>query len=131
MPGGDRTGPTGTGPMTGRGAGFCAGFGVPGFMNRWFGVGRRWFGRGRRGGRGWRNMFYATGLTGRQRAAMGWPAWGFGPQYAEDYGAPFVSARPTQEQELEILKRQAEDLAGALNAINKRIDELQPRPEQQ
>ena len=27
MPGGDRTGPLGQGPMTGRGAGYCGGFG--------------------------------------------------------------------------------------------------------
>jgi len=33
MPGGDRTGPMGMGPMTGRAAGYCAGFGVPGFMS--------------------------------------------------------------------------------------------------
>ena len=31
MPGGDRTGPMGQGPMTGRGAGYCAGFGMPGY----------------------------------------------------------------------------------------------------
>ncbi|HHX95299.1 MAG TPA: DUF5320 domain-containing protein, partial [Clostridia bacterium] len=33
MPRGDRTGPTGLGPLTGRGAGFCAGFKVPGYAN--------------------------------------------------------------------------------------------------
>jgi len=33
MPRGDGTGPMGLGPMTGRGAGYCAGSGVPGFMN--------------------------------------------------------------------------------------------------
>jgi len=33
MPFGDGTGPMGLGPMTGRGAGFCAGFGTPGFAN--------------------------------------------------------------------------------------------------
>lgn len=33
MPGGDRTGPTGMGPMTGRSAGYCAGYGVPGYLN--------------------------------------------------------------------------------------------------
>jgi len=33
MPGGDRTGPAGMGPMTGRAAGFCAGYPVPGYMN--------------------------------------------------------------------------------------------------
>lgn len=33
MPFGDGTGPVGLGPMTGRAAGFCAGFPVPGYMN--------------------------------------------------------------------------------------------------
>ena len=73
MPFGDGTGPLGLGPMTGRGAGFCAGFGTPGFASPMpgypyhYGYARlapvwpRWglgFGRGRgcgRGfGRGWR-----------------------------------------------------------------------------
>jgi len=33
MPAGDGTGPLGFGPMTGRAAGYCAGFPVPGYMN--------------------------------------------------------------------------------------------------
>jgi len=33
MPRGDRTGPAGIGPMTGRAAGYCAGYNTPGFMN--------------------------------------------------------------------------------------------------
>jgi len=33
MPAGDGTGPLGWGPMTGRAAGYCAGFPVPGYMN--------------------------------------------------------------------------------------------------
>jgi len=33
MPFGDGTGPAGAGPMTGRAAGFCAGFPTPGYMN--------------------------------------------------------------------------------------------------
>jgi len=33
MPLGDGTGPAGLGPMTGRAAGFCAGYPVPGYMN--------------------------------------------------------------------------------------------------
>ena len=33
MPFGDGTGPMGLGPMTGRGAGYCAGFGTAGFAN--------------------------------------------------------------------------------------------------
>lgn len=60
MPGGDRTGPMGMGPMTGRRAGFCLGLERPGYTGFWgFGGG---FGGGR--GRGFRRMFYATGLPG-------------------------------------------------------------------
>lgn len=33
MPRRDRTGPAGMGPMTGRAAGYCAGYGTPGYMN--------------------------------------------------------------------------------------------------
>jgi hypothetical protein len=54
MPRGDRTGPQGMGPMTGRAAGYCAGYDVPGYANpmpgRGLGLGRG--GRGRRAG--WR-----------------------------------------------------------------------------
>lgn len=58
MPGGDRTGPMGMGPMTGRGFGFCAGFGRPGYQSGGFGRGMglgRGFGRGR--GMGWGRSF--------------------------------------------------------------------------
>ena len=65
MPGGDRTGPMGAGPMTGRGAGYCVGYAVPGYANampgRGFGVG--WGGGWGRGWR-WRHWAYATGLPG-------------------------------------------------------------------
>jgi hypothetical protein len=49
MPRGDRRGPDGMGPMTGRAMGYCNGFNTPGFT-RGGGVGRgfgRGFGRGR------------------------------------------------------------------------------------
>ena len=39
MPAGDGTGPLGWGPMTGRAAGYCAGFPVPGYMNLFVGRG--------------------------------------------------------------------------------------------
>ena len=44
MPRGDRTGPMGQGPMTGRAAGYCAGYSVPGYSNPL--GGRGFFGRG-------------------------------------------------------------------------------------
>ncbi len=54
MPWGDRTGPLGMGPRTGRGLGYCGGFLSPGFV---WGRGRgwRWCARFFGGfGRGWR-----------------------------------------------------------------------------
>lgn len=102
MPGGDGTGPMGRGPMSGRAAGTCAGSGMPGSANpapgRGFGMG---FGRGRGaggrgpvgGGRGWRNMFFATGLPGWMR---------FGVQQA--------------------LKTQVEALQSELDFIKKRLE---------
>lgn len=51
MPAGDKTGPMGMGPMTGRGAGACAGAAVP--SSGFWGFGRRRGGRGR-GGFGYR-----------------------------------------------------------------------------
>lgn len=114
MPGGDRTGPMGMGPMTGRGAGYCGGAAVPGFMN--VGWGRGGFGRG--GGRGWRNRFFATGLTGWQRAAMaGWGA-----------PATVTNVPPTPKNlptELDQLKQQAEWLAASLRDVQQRIDAMQ------
>ena len=116
MPGGDGTGPVGMGPMTGRGAGYCAGYAVPGYANpgggRFFGFGRG-FGRGLGRGRGWRNWSYATGMPGAMRVP-----------YAAPYAAPY-SAPPAPEQELEVLRNQANDLTSALDEIRARIDELE------
>jgi len=125
MPGGDRTGPAGMGPMTGRAAGYCAGYSVPGYMNPIGGRGIGGFGRGLGGGWGRRNRFYATGLTGWQRAAMGWPAFG-GPQA---YAGPFAPAVST-EQQLDMLKGQAEYFQDALEGVRKRIEELQAKSKQ-
>ena len=122
MPGGDRTGPAGMGPMTGRAAGYCAGYPIPGYMNpikgRGFGYG---FGRG---GWGRRNWFHATGLTGWQRAEYGYPAAG-----GYGWGVPYVGASapygPTKEQEMDMLKGQTEVLEDTLSGIQKRIQELE------
>jgi len=55
MPGGDRTGPLGLGPRTGRAMGYCAGYSTPGFMNPVLGRGfRRFWRRGFGRGFGWR-----------------------------------------------------------------------------
>ena len=97
---GDRTGPRGMGPMTGRGAGYCAGYSVPGFANpipgRGFGMG---FGRGGRGrGRGF---------------GRGWADPNTGGYYGMPYAYPYAPAM-TSEQEADMLKAQAEDLKSGL-----------------
>jgi len=131
MPGGDGTGPAGLGPMTGRAAGLCAGYPAPGYMSSGFGRG---FGRG--GGWGRRNRFYATGLTGWQRAAYGYPSYegtypyGRYPSYAGTvpYNAPYsvpYGQTVTKQQELDALKGEAEYLEDAMDGINKRIAELE------
>jgi len=133
MPGGDGTGPAGLGPMTGRAAGYCAGYPVPGYMNP---IGGRGYWAWGRGGWGRRNWFYATGLTGWQRAAYGYPAWGrpvpfaYPPAYgaAAPYVPPYAAPFPpavSKEQEMDSLKGQAEYLEDALDGIRKRIEELE------
>jgi hypothetical protein len=109
------------GPMTGRAAGYCAGYGMPGYANPIPGRGGGWgwgrgggWGRGR-GGWGRRNWFYATGLPGWQRAAQGMPAWG---------AAPVGPAAPTPDAEKQFLSQQVEALQQQLDAARKRLDEL-------
>ncbi len=105
MPRGDGTGPAGAGPMTGGGWGYCAGFDVPGYLNvRAGGFGfpsGRGLGLGLRGRRGFRNMFYATGL----------PAWARG-------GYP-------QKQDASALKAEEEALKKRLEAVRKQLDSLE------
>jgi hypothetical protein len=114
MPGGDRTGPLGWGPMTGRAAGYCAGYPVPGYLNPIpgggrFGAGRGGFprggGRGRAfgGGRGWG---WRSGLNGYTPYA---------PAYPE----------PTAEEEKKFLQDEFASLEEALNAVRERISELE------
>ncbi|MCD4744776.1 MAG: DUF5320 domain-containing protein [Bacteroidales bacterium] len=99
MPRGDKTGPEGMGPMTGRGAGFCAGFDEPGYMNQG-GNKRGGFGRG--SGRGF----------GR----------GFGRSYGRGFGYhgianyPDVSQKTILENDIKILKDQ-------LKSLEKRLSE--------
>jgi len=119
MPAGDRTGPLGMGPMSGRGAGKCAGFGTPGYMNpmpgRGSGMG---VGRGRGfsgGGRGRRCMSYATGLPGWRRVG-----WNTTPMTHFDPGT-----------ETQVLKNQAEYLQNELDSIRKRLEEIDKETGQQ
>ena len=124
MPGGDRTGPLGMGPMTGRAGGYCTGFQMPGFANSMdrYGFGMR---GGRGGGRGHRHRFYATGLTGWQRGMPRFPFPGY-------YPGPLPSKAPfnpaiTREQEADMLKSQVEEMEDTISGMKKRIQEIEPK----
>ena len=95
MPAGDRTGPEGMGPMTGRGAGYCA----PGQMNN-AGPGSG-FGRGRGMGRG-----YEFRRFGNWRARV-----------------PYTP--PTRDQQLDALKAQSAGLESELKAVREQIGQLE------
>lgn len=127
MPAGDRTGPTGMGPMTGRAAGFCAGYSMPGYANPVsgraagpYGGGRGGFSRGR--GRGYRNNYWATGLPGWQRAEMGLPS-------AYTPAPPYPPYGMTAQQELDHVRNQAKLLGESLKNVQDRIDELEKEQE--
>ena len=108
----------GMGPMTGRGMGYCSGANAPGWAS-WspsrgdYGRRRGGYGAGPSGGWGWRNWYHATGLPRWARWSAP-PEGGYTPQYAP----------PSQEQELGMLRNEAEWLQDRLNEINERIQEL-------
>lgn len=111
MPTGDRTGPMGQGPMTGRAVGYCAGYDAPGYAYGAPGWGRglgfRW-GRGR----GW-------GFRHGWHYAPPPPYWG-----PPTWTPPPYPQAPTPEQELAMLSSQAEMLQKQLDDIQQRIEEL-------
>ena len=105
---GDGTGPAGLGPKTGRGAGYCTGYSVPGYQNTT--VPRRgyWRTNFQSGGRGYRNFYNATDLTRWQRGSTPTPVATTPPAFSK-------------EQQLEALKKQAEYLKNQLEEITRQI----------
>ncbi len=126
MPGGNRTGPTGTGPMTGRAAGHCTGHTVPGFMSRR--AEGRFRHRGRGHGRRARNSIYAASRTDRQRVALGLPIFDVADPSMSTFARLSSPPATSTDQELDLLKRQVEYLTNTLQRIQKRITELEGQP---
>ncbi len=99
MPAGDGTGPMGMGPMTGRRAGYCAGYSRPGFAN----FGGMGIGRGR--GRGFRRM------------AAPRPFWGgYGYPPTVDYNQDYDEKRELQNQE-EYLEEELKNVKDRLKRL--------------
>lgn len=110
MPRGNRTGPRGDGPMSGRGAGYCAGNDRPGFASSGMGYGRG-FGRG---------MAYGQG-RGR---GMGYDGPGFrepDPYYSRTVP---IYREPSPDEEKKYLEDVVKDLEAELENVKTRINEL-------
>ncbi|MGM0441965.1 MAG: DUF5320 domain-containing protein [Elusimicrobiota bacterium] len=113
MPLGDGTGPAGYGPMTGRGAGYCAGYSVPGYMNPVGGRGYYGYGAGYRGG----------GFRGRGFGRRGWyapvqTAWsGVAPSVPVNYGTYPVQEEDALEQQKEYLEQELKNIEDRLESL--------------
>jgi len=114
MPRGNRTGPWGAGPMTGRATGYCAGYPVPGFMSPGRGYGRG-FGRGwgRGFGRGW-YLYPPPAVV--QRA------------YPQAY--PQVTQLQSSGQETATLENYQKELVAEKAHLEKEIDDVKARIEE-
>ncbi|MBN2426480.1 MAG: DUF5320 domain-containing protein [Calditrichaceae bacterium] len=100
MPGGDRSGPAGEGPMTGRRLGYCADYDSPGYSR---GAGRG-FGRG-----------FGFGAWGRGRGFIGR---GFGGGYFQPgYNSP-------QPDNIEQIQSDVQSLKNGLSAVLERLNKL-------
>ncbi len=109
MPGLDRTGPMGMGPMTGGARGRCNPYGKDFYR----GGSGPWHERGGGRGRGYRHMYWATGLPGWMRS---------GPVCACGHPLPIPYSK---ESEMDFLKDQAAALKEELDAIDSRLRDLE------
>jgi hypothetical protein len=119
--------------MTGRAAGYCAGYSVPGYMNPRLGYGRGW---GRGYGRGWRSFPSPYPYT-YPISIQAPPQQYADPTYAYSPTYPTPTAQ-SPEQELRAvegyknrLKAEQAALEREMNEIEKRIGELKANIEQE
>ncbi len=113
MPQGDRTGPMGQGPGTGRTLGFCAGYDTPGYAKGFGGGMGRGFGFGRGRGRG---MGYGRGRN-------------FGSSFTGFAQSFPMTQTISKDDEIKLLKSQAESLKRSQKDIEKRLSELEKEGE--
>jgi len=100
MPRGDRTGPLGEGPMTGRQLGYGAGYNSPGYMRGpGRGFGRGYFGRGRG-----RRFFWAR----------------------HTYLPEDIRETTADADEMNFLQSEVQDLKNSLATILERLNKLAP-----
>jgi hypothetical protein len=117
MSAGNGRGSMGAGPMTGRGSGYCAGNSAPGYVNPAGGGGFYGNGRGA-AGRGRGNQFYSGGMNSRGRGFRNF-------QRRDEAGVNYSRPEFSSENELSILKEQAEFIQNELASVAERIKELE------
>ncbi|MEM3265304.1 MAG: DUF5320 domain-containing protein [Thermoplasmata archaeon] len=104
MPYGDGTGPWGYGPRSGRRAGFCAGYPVPGYLNNKV---------PRYGG-------YGFGFRGR---------FNYSPHVSGPYGSAYFPestvANLSKEEQKRILEEELKELEEEKKAIEKRLKDIE------
>ena len=105
---GDRRGPMGAGPRTGRGLGYCNGYDSPGYTKGGPGLGM-----GRRNGRGF-GRGYGRGY-----------GYGYGRGYGYGWGAPYQYENAQIPNEKEYLKARENALESELEALKKRLSTLE------
>jgi Family of unknown function (DUF5320) len=113
MPSGDRSGPMGQGSGTGRAVGLCYGFDTPGYTKGSGGRMGNGFGRGRGRGRGFN---FGWGRNIGVANMEPWP------------GNPRMQSM-SREDEVKMLKSQADDLVRSQKDIEKRLGELEKEAE--
>jgi len=128
MPKGDKTGPMGAGPMTGRAAGYCAGYPVPGYMNPTGGYGSgRGRGRGRGFGRGY-GRGWGRGQFVYPQPVVVQPTYqpAYQPVAQPQTPAQEITALENYQKSLEAEKADLEQETGGVKA---RIEELKAKLE--
>jgi len=115
MPRGDRRGPDGAGPMTGRSLGYCAGNDQPGFTAN---AAPQGAGRGLRNGAG-RGPGFGRGFGRGRRMGNGRGAY-YEPAAAEKD----LDNQESKDREVTRLENLANTLASELEIVKKQIDEL-------
>ena len=126
MPAGNKTGPLGYGPMTGRGLGYCAGYRFPGFTKGMprggmgYGLGRRGgLGRGHGFGRGFGRRFYPD-------SPYDYPVYSREP-YPGHYCPPYeasISPEQQKEDEKAYLENVINNMEEDIKAMQERLQEL-------
>lgn len=118
MPGGDRTGPMGQGPMSGRDAGYCVGSNQPGWTTAPMGGGRAWCG-GRGGRRGW-------GRGARRFQGNAPPSCDQTATTPEPLSPaiPSVTDEDSTEQKFNNLQKHVEELSQSLEKIELQLAQL-------